>query len=162
HILKFNKINIFNISNRVQKKKNYLEKYFSIILLCSFCYFIIPNLFHGLYTEPYQQDAFWSKKQENNDSLPQKSFSNMFNPIKIEKIKKYNFSTIQKEELIKAGLENNFFDSNTTIYYSIPYSEKALIFLYQNKKRIITIYADIDDLNSSVKKIYDVGYINVK
>ncbi|NCD11114.1 MAG: hypothetical protein EOL93_01065 [Epsilonproteobacteria bacterium] len=57
---------------------------------------------------------------------------------------------------------NKFFDGNLT-YYSIPYGEKSLIFIYDsNNTKVMSAYVDIDELTSEIKKIYDIGYIDIK
>ncbi|MBN2964375.1 hypothetical protein JWV37_06255 [Sulfurospirillum sp. T05] len=170
-VLSFNDINIFKINTSKEVKKSFsdfITKLIALVLIIPFGFGLFLYTTNNLHTTPYRSKNFWSNFENKNTTLPLANFSILFSPAKIERMSeenKYNFDLVQQKRITEKyknvfGEENNFFDQNLT-HFSIPHGEKALIFLFDGE-HVVSVYAHVDELANEVKKIYDVGYVEIK
>ena len=171
-VLAFNNVDMLKINKELNTKNNLSElahkRLVQFIILPAILLLFFSSQIDNIHTIPYQKKDFWANFEKKDTTLPRENPSNLFSPAKIERMSeenKYNFSPVQQKRITEKyknafGEENNFFDQNLT-HFSIPHGEKALIFLF-NGEHVISVYAHADELTNEVKKIYDVGYVEIK
>jgi len=170
-VLAFNNVDMLKINKELNAKNNLSEltyKRLTQFILLPTILLLFSNQIDNIHTVPYQKKDFWATFENKNATLPRENPSNLFSPAKIERMSeenKYNFNLVQQKRITEKyknafGKENNFFDQNLT-HFSIPHGEKALIFLFDGE-HVVSIYAHADELTNEVKKIYDVGYVEIK